>query len=200
MHEILCQAKPGDVIAFSGNGLDAKIIQWFTLSPYSHVGIVLDTKYANPNQDILIAESTTYTSVPNFNQQTCIKGVQVHWLIPWLQAYQTCGQAWLFPLQEKPSQDKTAQMQAWLWQLYRNRVPFSCPKSVAAWFSRNQYLDTNKKSNRSQESEGLFCSELVTEALQIAGTIDPELNPATQTPKNVIEKGCFQSPKLLLSS
>ena len=201
MRETLSQARPGDVIAFAGKGLDAKIIQWFTLSPYSHVGIVLDTNSAETLQeDILIAESTTYTTVPNFNQQECVEGVQVHWLSHWIDVYKDCGRAWLFPLQEKPSPDRIAQMQAWLWHLYRSQTPFSCRKSVTAWFPQNQYINEEKKKKLPpKESVGLFCSELVTEALQIAGIIDPALNSATQTPKDVMNLGCFGTPKLILS-
>lgn len=55
INRIFSDISPGDVIAFWDNGLDAKIIQWFTRSPYIHVAIVLENKYLNPQcQDILI--------------------------------------------------------------------------------------------------------------------------------------------------
>ena len=94
INKILSHISPGDVIAFSGNGLDAKIIRWFTRSPYSHVAIVLETECLNKQcQDILIAESTAYTVLPDFKEQKRLKGVQVHWLSNWLDIYKTCGQA-----------------------------------------------------------------------------------------------------------
>ncbi len=190
---------PGDVIAFSGNGLDSRIIRWFTRSPYSHVVIVLDTESQNQQyEDILIAESTTYTIVPDFKQQKCLKGVQVHWLSHWLEQYKTYGRAWWFPLQHKLSPNKVTQMQSWLWDLYHSHTPFSCPKSVGAWLAKNKYFDVETKKQFSKKSAGLFCSELVSEALQIAGIIDSNLNPATQTPKDLMNLECFQEPTLIL--
>ena len=200
MNTIFSQISPGDVIAFSGNGLDSQIIRWFTRSPYSHVVIVLDTKYPNQQcEDILIAESTTYTTVPDFQKQKCLRGVQVHWLSHWLAAYKACGRAWWFPLQQKLSHDRIAQMQSWLWHLYGNQIPFACRKSVGAWLATNKYLKAEAKEQSSPNSAGLFCSELVTAALQVAGIIDSKLNPAAQTPKDLMNLECFQEPTLILT-
>lgn len=193
------QISPGDVIAFSGNGLDSQIIRWFTRSPYSHVVIVLDTEYPNKQgEDVLIAESTTYTTVPDFKQQKCFKGVQVHWLSHWLDSYKSCGRAWWFPLQQKLSQEKMTQMQSWLWHLYESQTPFACRKSVSAWLTQNKYFKTEPLEKHPKTSVGLFCSELVTEALQIGGIIDAKLNPATHTPKDLMNLDCFQEPMLIL--
>ena len=37
----------------------------------------------------------------------------------------------------------------------------------------------------------LFCSELVTKALQIAGIVDEHITPAEQTPADVVKFSCF---------
>ena len=199
MSAIFSQISPGDVIAFSGNGIDAKIIRWFTMSPYSHVAIVLDTEYPNQQcDDILIAESTIYTNIPDFQAQKCFKGVQVHWLSNWLAAYQACGRAWWFPLQQKPSYDRMAQMQSWLWHLHSSHTPFACRKSVGAWLAQNKYFKTETKKQSPKTTTALFCAELVTEALQVAGIIDAKLNPATQTPKDLMNLACFEKPTLIL--
>jgi len=196
---ILSHISPGDVIAFSGNGLDAKIIQWFTRSPYSHVAIVLETEYLNQQcQDILIAESTSYTALLDFKGQKRLMGVQVHWLSHWLDAYKACGRAWWFPLKSKLSYDRISEMQSWLWELYDSHTPFAVGKSIVSWLARNKYsnVETNLKS--SNTSPSFFCSEFVTKALQVAGIIDPKLNPATQTPKDLMNIECFQEPTLIL--
>ncbi|NEP61551.1 MAG: hypothetical protein F6K31_32135 [Symploca sp. SIO2G7] len=199
MDKIFSQINPGDVIAFSGNGLDSRIIRWFTRSPYSHVGIVLDNKYPNKQgEDILIAESTTYTIVPDYQEQKSLKGVQVHWLSHRLDFYKACGRAWWFPLEQKLSHDSLSQMQSWLWHLYESQTPFSPRKSIGAWLARNKYFDTEKNKKISKNSAGLFCSELVAEALQIAGIIDSKLNPAAHTPRDVMNFECFREPTLLL--
>jgi hypothetical protein len=202
---VLPPLNPGDVIAFSGNGLDAKIIQWFTWSPYSHTAIVLGQDQQRPG-DILIAESTTYTTLPDFRQQSCQAGMQIHWLSAWLEIYQAAGQAWWFPLKDPLTQDKTSKLQSWLWSLYDSQVPFSCPKSVGAWFARSKYRATEPKSSRTipQDSSanyasGLFCSELVTEALRVTGVVHSQLNPACHTPKDVAQFDCFHEPRLIES-
>lgn len=199
MNGIFSHINPGDVIAFSGNGLDGKIIRWFTGSPYSHVAIVLETEYQNKQgEDVLIAESTTYTTLPDFKGQKPLKGFQVHFLSHWLDSYKTCGQAWCFPLQQKLSYDRIAQMQSWLWHLDRNHTPFAVRKSVGAWLAQNKYFDTQTNIKLSQTSASFFCSELVTKALQVAGIIDLKLNPATQTPGDLMSIPCFQEPTLIL--
>ncbi|NES05210.1 MAG: hypothetical protein F6K22_21740 [Okeania sp. SIO2F4] len=190
---------PGDVIAFSGNGLDAKIIRSFTRSPYSHVAIVLETECLNKQcQDILIAESTAYTVLPDFKEQKRLKGVQVHWLSHWLDIYKTCGQAWWFPLNKKLSYDRIAQMQSWLWHLNDRHTPYAFCKSIGSWLAQNKYFNAETKGKSPNASAGFFCSELVAEALQIAGTIDPKLNPAAHTPKDLMNIECFQEPMLIL--
>ena len=201
MQTILSHVSPGDVIAFSGQGIDSKIVRWCTRSPYSHVIVVLDTKKSNKqsNDHILIAESTTYTSVPNFNQQKCIKGVQVHWLSQWLDAYKACGKAWWFPLKQKLSPDSITTMQTWLWHHYHRQTPFACHKSVVAGLTRHKYFNPEKQKELVNSSSGFFCSELVTKALQKANIIDCKINPAAQTPKNLMNLDCFQEPKLILS-
>lgn len=198
------QFNPGDVIAFSGNGFDAKIIQWFTLSPYSHTAIVLGNgaQYQRP-EDILIAESTTYTNLSNFQNQSCQQGVQIHWLSTWLESYQAAGQAWCFPLKTLLEPDKMTQMQAWLWNLHHSRVPFSCPKSVGAWFARSKFMSKQRRAKLDQRakasrySSGFFCSELVIEALRVAGVVHPQINPASHTPKDVAQLDCFNAPQLI---
>lgn len=196
---IFSHISPGDVIAFSGNGLDAKIIRWFTGSPYSHVAIVLETEYLNKQcEDILIAESTNYTTLPDFQEKKRLKGVQVHWLSHWLDAYKACGRAWWFPLQQKLSYDKITQMQSWLWHLNDGHTPFAIRKSVGAWLAQNKYFDAQTNIKSSNTSAGFFCSEFVAKALQIAGIIDLKLNPATQTPGDLMSIPCFQEPKLIL--
>ncbi|NER52945.1 MAG: hypothetical protein F6J92_41175, partial [Symploca sp. SIO1A3] len=144
------------------------------------------------------AESTIYTIVPDFKEQECFKGVQVHWLSHWLATYKVCGRAWWFPLQQKPSHDKIFQMQSWLWHLYASHTPFACRKSVGAWLARNKYFKAQTKEQSSKTSAGLFCAELVAEALQVAGIIDSTLNPAAQTPKDLMNLTCFQKPTLIL--
>lgn len=40
----------------------------------------------------------------------------------------------------------------------------------------------------------LFCSELVTRALQVAGVVDSQVDPTSQTPADVVGFSCFEKP------
>ncbi len=57
IREDLCT---GDVVLFAGKGIISKVIQWFTKSPYSHIGLVLvDVRW----DMVLLWESTTLSKI-----------------------------------------------------------------------------------------------------------------------------------------
>ncbi len=178
--------KPGDIIAFSGKNLGAKLIRWGTNSPYSHLAIVLDREREEGGR-VSIAESTTFTTVPNFRNEKCLTGVQIHWLTNWLAAYKHDGQAWWLPLDRPLTTENKTKMQAWLWNLERRKVRFAYHKALAAWLNNKGGFQLN----RWQNSSSLFCSELVVKALQIAGAIEPHIDASFQTPKDAIALPCF---------
>ena len=199
LNGIFPNIKPGDVIAFSGNGLDAKIIQWFTGSPYSHTVIVLETERLNQqNRDILIAESTTYTTLRDFQSQQCSRGFQIHWLSHWIDSYRSCGEVWWVPLRQTLSSDRASQMQSWLWQLNNRSVPFAFLKSMQSGLAKNKFFHPEIDLSSSNMAKSLFCSELVVRALQIAGVLDTRLNPAVQTPGDLMSFSCFQQRMSIL--
>ncbi|NER87301.1 hypothetical protein [Moorena sp. SIO3A2] len=192
--ESLYPFKPGDLITFSGLKIDAALIRWFTGSDYSHTVIVLDTDLeGNGTAKVAIAESTSYTSLPDFRNQKCKPGVQIHYLENWLNAYRNYGRAWWVPLAKPLSSEGIDKMQNWLWNLHERQVRYSCWKSIGAWLKVNRYLVPSD----SQNIQRIFCSELVTQALQIAGSIDSSILACQQTPQEAVTFGCFEAPVLL---
>lgn len=185
--------KPGDIIAFSGKNLGARLIRLGTKSCYSHLAIVLDVERERGGR-IAIAESTTFTSVLDFRNQKCSKGVQIHWLTNWLAAYKDDGQAWWLPLERPLTAENQTKMQAWLWKIETQKIKFSYQKALGAWL--NKKGGSNWKNW--QDSSTLFCSELVVKALQIAGVIEPHIDASVQTPKEAISLPCFQERHPLL--
>ncbi|MDJ0615731.1 MAG: hypothetical protein QNJ63_03120 [Calothrix sp. MO_192.B10] len=186
--------KPGDLIIFSGQKLDATLIKWFTKSDYSHVAIILDIhQETNGNTNVIIIESTSYTDLPDLKEQKCQPGIQIHHLGNWLNAYKSYGKAWCIPLKEALSSESIHRMQNWLWNLHHRQVSYSCWKSIGAWLKINRYLVNSDH----QSIKRLFCSELVTQALQIAGAIDNSILACQQTPHEVTTFPCFKSPVLL---
>ena len=186
--------KPGDLIVFSGLKLDAVLIRWLTKSSYSHVAMVLDTNLeTNGKTNIKIIESTTYTSLPDFQNQQCKQGIQIHNLENWLNAYKSYGKAWHIPLSKSLSSEKIEKMQNWLWNLHERQVSYSCWKSIGAWLKINKYF----VNSNTQNSKRVFCSELATQALQIAGAINDSVLACEQTPYELTTLPCFNTPILL---
>jgi len=184
--------KPGDAIAFSGKGFNGKIIRWFTASLYSHIAIVMDTDRHCPTEGppIAIAEASSDTRLPDFKNEKRQPGVQIHDLWNWINAYQDLGQAWWIPLAEPLSDSGVKKMQDWLWEIHERQVHYSCWKCIGAWLKINRYF----LSADSQYAARLFCSELVTKALQIAEAIDPAIRSYQQIPREIISFPCFQAP------
>ncbi|NEN99165.1 MAG: hypothetical protein F6K50_27890, partial [Moorea sp. SIO3I7] len=129
----------------------------------------------------------------DFRNQKCKPGVQIHYLENWLNAYRNYGQAWWVPLAKPLSSEGIDKMQNWLWNLHERQVRYSCWKSIGAWLKVNRYLVPSD----SQNIQRIFCSELVTQALQIAGSIDGSVLACQQTPKEAVTFGCFEAPVLL---
>lgn len=186
------QIKTGDLIAFSGNAGFSNMIKWATRSPYSHVGIVLKADLDNGFGDsILVIESTLQTTVLDANNKQAIKGIQMHWLSKRIDLYQ--GAVYWLNLKTPIAPEKKAEMEAWLRETHNKKVPYDY---LQIYNAAIDWFDQLGLSNQPEFST-LFCSELVAKALQIAGLVDPRINPSEATPDDVIKYPCFKEPVVL---
>lgn len=189
------QIKSGDVIAFSGNEGFSKLIKWATGSMFSHVGIVLNTNLSGGlGRSVLIVESTVETRVTDATNSEVIKGIQLHWLSKRVLFYN--GSVWWVPLKEPLPKEGLEKMQSWLRQTHNQRLPYDYVQVMGAGLDMFERLGLTNRTSLST----LFCSELVTKALQIAGVVKSGLNPSEQTPNDVVEFSCFQAGLPLKSS
>jgi hypothetical protein len=186
-YETLCQAmRIGDVITFSGKDIPSDVVKFATQSPYVHVAIVHSVDpQAIPQQAILIAESHIDISLPSVGTGKRILGVQFQWLYDRL--LQNPGNAWWTPLKAPLTPAQIAQMQVWLQTMESQQVPYDFMQAIGLGIALKNHPDDS----------ALFCSELVTCALQIADAIDPSINPATQSPADVMQFPCFKPPILI---
>lgn len=182
--------KPGDVMAFSGNSPISKAIRWGTRSPYSHVAIVLDRS----GDRYRLAESSFFNSLPDFQQQPAIKGVQIHWLEDWLSAYRQDGAAFWVPLKDAIARHQLPIFQQTLLQQYRAQATFSHRKMLTAWFKQHNLLLPVVK-----DQKHVYCAEIVAIALQKAQILPPRLIAQHQTPATIVALPCFASPKIIYS-
>lgn len=189
------QMKTGDIMAFSGKSHFSQLIKWATRSDYSHVGILLKVNLGGGfGESILLAESTLLTDLPNFDQQRAIRGVQMQWLSKRLEMYNG-SVSWLSL--KKPLEPKNqTNMEAWLRQTYNKKTPYDHTQILGASLDIFDQFNLENKEDLST----IFCSELVTKALQIAGVIDPTLNPSEMTPQDVLHFDCFHPTLIPIKS
>jgi hypothetical protein len=185
--------KTGDLIAFSGRICISRVNQLVTQSPYSHVAMVLEVEMGGGfGKSVLIIESAAPQTDRDPTGRKAIKGVQVNWLSRRLDMYK--GKAWWLPLKEPIAPDNLFKMQMWLRQTYNERRPFATVQAAKAGLMLLNKVGLGNKLDLS----ALFCSELITAALQVAGVVDPYINPSKQTPVDVVNLPCFAKPPILI--
>jgi len=184
--------KTGDLIAFSGNAGFSNVIKWATRSPYSHVGMVIESDLGSGFGDsILVIESTLQTTVLDANNKQAIKGIQLHWLSKRVELYD--GAVHWLNLNTPMAPEKQAEMEAWLRETHNKKVPYDY---LQIYDAAIDWFDELGLTNQPDFSR-IFCSELVAKALQIAGVIDPNINASEQTPDDVVKFICYDRPILL---
>lgn len=186
--EVRSSLKTGDVIAFSGKGRASEIIKWYTNSEFSHVGIVLNTSMTEIGSIVLLIESTSLVNIPDAVTKELWKGVQIHILSNRLNNYD--GEAWVLPLKSPLNEARSRDMQQWLRRTHTDKIPYDTVQAIGAGAD---LIDMFGIVNEPDFSS-LFCSELVTKALQIAGVVPAYVNPSEITPADVSRFECFDEP------
>ena len=192
------QLKVGDVLAFGGADLPSDVVKLATRSCFVHVAIVFSTDLPTASQkldetapqidSILIMESHVDASLPSVGTGKCTLGVQMQWLSQRLKTYD--GKLWWAPLKTPLTAEGIVAMQTWLRRMEAQQIPYDFTQAIevgVAAFTRTQREHLTDYS-------ALFCSELVTVSLQLAGALDSEINASAQTPANVMEFSCLQPP------
>jgi hypothetical protein len=183
---IRSQIKPGDVIAFSGKDLPSGVVKLATQSKYVHVAIVIWRDVKN----ILIAESHVDVSLPSVGNGKKALGVQLQWLDD--RITQQKSPIWWAALKTPLDEAGLAKLRQWSQEIEHQNIPYDFRQAIGVGLE-----SLGLKRFNQQDDRAYFCSELVTCALQLAGAIDHELNPARQTPAHVMAFSCFE-PEVLI--
>jgi hypothetical protein len=181
--ELLLKINPGDIIVFSGKDLPSNIVKMATRSDYVHVAIVLSVE---DNRDdgncILLAESHIDTSLASIGTREYRKGVQIQWLEKRLQ---TCKDPVRWSkLNPELNYAETVKLQGWLWEIEQSKVGYDYLQAIGSGIGIFNAADFS----------ALFCSELVTLALQIVGRVFPHINASATTPAQVMALPCLSAP------
>ncbi|MFP4652021.1 MAG: hypothetical protein ACLFM4_06300 [Phormidium sp.] len=103
------------------------------------------------------------------------------------------GAVWWFPLKDPLPPEGRSAMEAWLRETHSQRVTYDSIQVMGAGIKLWERLGLSGPEDLSR----LFCSELVSKALRVAGVIDSEINPSRQTPADVVNFPCLDYPVLL---
>ncbi len=186
--------KTGDVVMFSGADLPATVVKAVTRSVYVHAAIVLSSRQSEtPDCSVIIAESHVDCSLPSLGTGHRIIGVQHQWLDRRLEKSQ--GPVWWVPLKSPLASDQRQRMQVWLKEIEAKQIPYDFGQVAGSAIDIGDELGLENTPNVS----ALFCSELVTHALQLAGVVNLHINPAEQVPADIIQFDCFLPPILIKS-
>ena len=198
--QVRSQMKTGDVIAFSGNAGFSKFIKFFTRSQFSHVAIIVRDNSDAFGDTVTVIESTTELGIPNSDNRKVIKGVQMHFLSQRIAMYD--GSVYWVPLTTALSQDGMQKMLTWLRSTYVEEVSYDYVRVLDAGLTdiEREFFQSGFKLETPQSYSQLFCSELVTKALQIAEVLDSSINPVQQTPADVLRFSCLVQPPVELKS
>jgi hypothetical protein len=181
--ELRSQVNPGDVIVFSGKDIPSHVVKIATQSDYVHVAIVLSVEDDRDDGNcILLAESHIDTSLPSIGTGECRQGAQVQWLESRLQNCQDPVR-WA-KLNPELNPAETVKLQSWLWEIEQQKVSYDYLQAISAGMGICKTTDFS----------ALFCSELVTRALQLVGRVFPHINPSATTPAQVMAFPCLMSP------
>lgn len=187
------KVKPGDVIVFSTTDIPSNVVKLATKSHYVHVAIVHSVYPGDDTPDsILIAESHIDTSLPSVGRGDYKIGVQLQWL--WARLKSQDGLAWWAPLKTPLTNEGLSKMQAWLYKIEKEGISYDFIQAVGVGL--DSFFGNIGLKNTTDDS-ALFCSELVTRALQIAGVVDDSINASGLTPGKVMEFTCFQETILI---
>lgn len=183
--EVRSRMQPGDIIAYGGYTWVSEIIKWSTRAAVSHLGVILQTKALNDNQENrffnLVVESTKWNG---------FVGVGEGRLSDRLSSYH--GEVWWLPL--KPEVRQRFDENAFFTFIYSAKFkPFDLPQAVQAAldFAIRQQEHISESFRNQEDLNKFYCSELVAAALEAAGVV-PKLNASEVTPIDLCRWNLFQ--------
>lgn len=177
--DIRSQLKTGDILLFSGKGGISDGIKFFTLSKWSHVGMVYRFSDPNdPNGSVFCWESTTLSNIADADTGKLTKGVQRVELSERLERCFATG----YEISVRQLSEPLSDPMIVALNNFRHEVsgrPYEKSKIELLRAAYDGLFGDNK-----EDLGSLFCSELVAEAYQRMGLLT-ESQPSNEfTPKD----------------
>lgn len=180
--------QPGDIIAFSGQGISSEIVKVATRSEVSHVGIILRCELRQDLIHPLLMESSP---IEGFH------GVAISDLEERITHHK--GNMWWLPLRSERRQSlQVEKFQKFL--LAQNKKKYDPIQAINSGLSKLHSIPGLGRLTRSRENlDRLFCSELAAAALK-AGKVLPRINPSGITPSQLCQLAIYKPEYHLLKS
>jgi hypothetical protein len=181
--------KTGDIIGFSGKAIVPRIIQRWIKGENGHVGMALWMENLEGEGDrLFIIESTTMNYGKPDIDGSYRRGVQMMTLSQRIDGFP--GKCRWYQLKIPIDKEKELEMRKWLLGVHSSKVPYDYAQAIASgldpekwpWFWKVFVAPLLRILITRNDLKALFCSELCTKALQLAGILDPLINPSEQHP------------------
>lgn len=153
--EVRGELDTGDIVLFSGSGFISKMIQVFTGSEFSHVGMVVNVKEYDM---LLLFESTTLSKVKHIDTHEATQGVQ---LVP-LSERIKCYEADKVVFRKLRGVERTTEFVE-DFKLFREEVKGRAYEQNKIELAKSAF-DIFK--DQEEDLSSLFCSELIAEMYQ----------------------------------
>jgi len=179
--------RSGDILVFSGRDLASWLVRIWTLSRYSHVGIICRHACV-----YVLWEATTLSDLRDIFLQRPVRGVQAVLPIMRLSSYR--GRIWRMRPRMPLTHEEERRLGDWL--SARHGQPYDLQHAVleagrwTRWLYGQAYLD-----------ERWFCSEIIVAALLELGRLRPEQagRPSAWRPADVVKwfvrYGLYEPPQ-----
>ncbi|KAA3659891.1 MAG: hypothetical protein DWQ10_07900 [Calditrichaeota bacterium] len=175
--EARAQMRPGDVIAFGGKGHFSEIIKFATRSEVSHVGVILQTRVLDADDDRFFNQIIESTSLNGFN------GVSISRFSDRLASYE--GEMWWLPLNDTVREKKFNQKRFYnfLFNQAKDRKEYDLPQAIKSSLDAldNLPFGIQGPTYNKEDFSKFFCSELVAAGLEQAGSVG-KVNASEVTP------------------
>lgn len=193
------EIKTGDVIAFSGSGLLSRIIEFFTFSKYSHVGMAvwIQDKFKK-TYHLYIAESSISSTATDISGEKR-EGMQI---VPFKERMElTNSKVWHVKLLNPLSRKEQSKMKKFLLDCHEKKIGYDTDQAISAGLHLPNFINNIlyklhlKKKN---DFTSLFCAEVIGASLFEAGRLPDRIDDSLFRPVDIVELPCYSSPKEIL--
>lgn len=185
--DLRSQLKTGDILLFSGKGGISDGIKFFTLSKWSHIGMVYKMEdKLDPNSSLFCWESTTLSNIPDAETQRLTKGVQ---RVELSERLERCF-ASSYEISVRQLSTPLTNPMVLALNNFRHEVsgrPYEKNKIELLKAAYDGIFGENK-----EDLSSLFCSELVAEAFQRMGLLTAKEPSNEYTPKDFSQEKNLQ--------